>query len=204
MTQPVVAVDIDEVLTPFLQIFTQFHNREYGTNLTAKDFNSYLFGKTLKVPEPEAVARVMRFYNSHDFTSNRPFIDAAAALNQLSRHYRLIIVTSRHPISQEATLKWLETHFPQTFGAAHFSTHLYLDQPLVTKTDICLRENVKILVDDNLDFATEAAAAGIQVLLFGKEYSWNKAASLPPRVERVGDWHDVLEKLLPHEAKKAV
>lgn len=204
MTKPVVAVDIDEVLTPFLEAFIKFHNREYGSQHAVDDFKTYTFGDTLKVPEPEAVERVLQFYKSHDFTANRPFLDAAAALKQLQEHYELIIITSRHPISQEQTLAWLEQHFPQTFGAVHFSTHLYLDQPLVTKTDICKQEGVEILIDDNIEFAKEAAAKNIRVLLFGDRYSWNQAAQLPAGIERVGDWHQVLQKLLPHEARKAV
>ena len=204
MKKPVVAVDIDEVLTPFLEAFIRFHNREYHTDLKVGDFKSYIFGHTLKVPEPEAVKRVLQFYKSHDFRSNRPFIDAPAALKQLGEHYRLIIITSRHPMSQEQTLAWLEDHFPQTFGAVHFSTHLYLDQPLVTKTDICKQEGVEVLIDDNFDFAREAAGAGIRVLLFGKDYSWNQDEVLPAGVERVRDWDQVLKRLLPSEARKAV
>jgi hypothetical protein len=86
---------------------------------------------------------------------------------------------------------------------------------------MCAEIGASYLIDDSIDYATECAAAGVPMLLFGP-YAWNggKAAratggnegagaaaagwdqgsssggGLPPRVVRALTWDDVLRRLM--------
>jgi len=187
-----IAVDIDDVLVPHVRDLLAWHNREYGTDMTPDLYRSRnpkdWGAETIK----EAIQRVQKFFDTPDFLEAEPIAEAAQALKKLNGRYDLVVVTARDTIIEKATRRWLDTHFPSLFKEIRFTARLSIEKVGGAKSTIALALNAKYLIDDALENALDASAAGIRVLLFGI-YPWNEADTLPDGVIRVKDWQEVLE-----------
>jgi 5'(3')-deoxyribonucleotidase len=195
MAKETLAIDIDEVLYPFLDEFIVHHNAEYNTQLTREDFDSYNFEGPLGLEIPEMVKRVYAFTGMTADIQVDPLKEARESIVKLSDKYDLVVVTARHPSFEDITINWLERHFPDYFKHVELIGHPALvDKPL-TKAEVCLRLGATALIDDSLLHTTQVAEIGIKGILFGN-YKWNQMDVLPERVVRCENWSAVLKHLL--------
>ena len=201
-----VAVDVDEVLAQFIPALAQFHNDEYGTELSASSFKSYEFHKVWGGSVSESNAKMDRFFSSHHFISRvEPVPGAFATLTSLKREFgselELHVVTARKTVIKDLTLQWLESHYPGVFEVerVHFGNHYSADGSISrSKPEMCQAVGAVILIDDSITYAFQCAAAGIPVALFGN-YAWNSSSAdneLPSLVRRVNDWAAAEEYLV--------
>ncbi|OGL36812.1 hypothetical protein A3E49_02105 [Candidatus Saccharibacteria bacterium RIFCSPHIGHO2_12_FULL_49_19] len=191
-TKKTIAVDIDEVLMPHFQDLIDWYNKQYGTELTALDNHP-------TDPRPwgtdsfeEAIRRVHRFFDTQTFKNSMPFSEAKQAVLELSRNYKMIVITARDTILERATKDWLDEHFKELFTATHFTARYNLEGEIQTKASVALANKTDYLIDDALDHCEDAAKVGIKALLFG-EYPWNQSDKLPKGVVRVKNWQEVLD-----------
>ncbi|KAJ3096450.1 hypothetical protein HDU97_005887 [Phlyctochytrium planicorne] len=208
MSKPVLAVDLDEVLSGTIQALVNFHNEHFNTTLEVKDFFSYNYEQVWGGTPAEAVDKIRLFYASDHFSDRmQPVPGAIAALTALKQYYSLVVVTSRQEVVHEATHSFITTHYPGLIDDIHFANH-YLTPEEKTrmkskkKSEVCAEIGAKILIDDALTHAMECAEKGIKVFLFDHEgaYMWNKlpeGTNLPSNVERVHDWTDIVKALIP-------
>lgn len=196
MKKPIIAVDIDDVLTPHFQDLITWYNNEYDTHLTL--INQHRMDPRPWGTEsvPTAVKRVHRFFETTEFKNALPFQEAIKVLRRLSSTYDLVAITSRDEIIEKVTREWLDKHFTALFTAAHFTARYNLEGKSRSKIDVCLSIGAEFLIDDAMDVALEAAGKGIKVLLFG-DYPWNQSEQLPQNVSRVSGWNEVERLLLP-------
>lgn len=192
--KPVLAVDVDDVLTPFAPSFLKRYNEQHNTNHKHEDLKSYFFIKDLYGTEDndDAEPYVTEFIIWA--TNNGAVIDEAAveALRKLEDHYEIVVITSRHPDVYDATKSWLQKQLPSLFKDVHF---IRARDTKTSKPQICQEIGAKILVDDHPDHLQDCAEYGVRGLMFG-DYFWNRDAELPENVQRVKDWSEVLEVLL--------
>ncbi len=191
MTKKIIAVDIDEVLFPFLDEFLKHHNKLYGSELKSHEFEAYDFGAKLNISAAEETKRIYDFTVQLSNSQVEPIKLAQDSIAKLSTKYDLEIVTARHSKFEDVTIHWLETHFPKFFKNVSMIGYApIMDKPL-TKAEVCLASGAIALIDDSLLHITEAAAAGIEGILFGN-YSWNQMDKLPENVTRCISWPEVL------------
>ena len=188
----VVAVDIDEVMFPFVDEFAKHHNELYGTQIGKADFKSYRFEEALKGTFEEAMDRVYAFCDL-DHREIPPLVDSAG-LKKLAENYNLIAVTARNPRFGQQTKQWLGHHFPDIFGDIVMIGYAPAMEQPVTKAEVCEQLGAIALIDDSVSHVTECAEIGIKGILFG-EYPWNTAENLPPNVFRCTTWNQVEECL---------
>jgi len=191
-TKLVIAVDIDDVLTPHFQGLIDWYNHKYGTKLT-------LAHNHPTDPSPwgtdditTAGKRVHAYLDTQEFLSSQPHEEAIRALRSLSNRYILVTITARDTIIEKVTRDWLNEHFKELIRDAHFTAGYSLEGKLKSKAVIGLAINAQYLIDDSLAHCKEAAKAGIKALLYG-DYPWNQAKELPEGVTRVKNWQEVLE-----------
>ena len=191
----VIAVDIDEVLYPFLREFIIDHNLKFKTNLSIANFSSYEFEDTLKMDRRKSVQRVYDFLSKTDQINPEPIKDSKEAIVKLSKFYDLVVITSRYSKYQDQTVQWLNRHFKNIFKSVHLiGYHKVLDNP-VYKSDICLAVGAKYIIDDSLDNVIGCARKGINGILFG-DYPWNKQDLTKfKNITRAKDWNEVLNYL---------
>lgn len=191
-SKTVIAVDIDEVLMPHFQDLADWYNENYGTHLTlANNHPKNTEGWGTDSFE-EAVRRVQKFLRSETFKNSQPFEEAKAAIRQLAKKYRMVVITSRDDLVRETTHLWLEKHFKDLFAETHFTAMYSLKGKAKHKADIAKEIGVNYLIDDSLEHIEKAVQVGITGLLFG-DYPWQKVELIPKEVIRVKNWDAVLE-----------
>lgn len=197
-----IAVDLDEVIGSFIVPLCEFHNEHYGTNLSQSAFFSYAFADVWGGTREESIAKVFKFFESKYFQDIPCIPGAKRALDILQKSgFELVIVTSRQHAIEQATRKWVQKHYPGIFRDIAFGNHWGKEGKKTSKKDICVALGASVLIDDNLSYATEVAAVGIEAILFDLdgEYGWNKThnnAPDPDGVVRVKSWDDVLSVIL--------
>lgn len=197
MSKKTIAVDIDEVLAAFAESFANFCNEKWGTNLKPEDWTEH-WAEIWKVDFQETEKRADIIYKSDVFIRVMHNPEAKEVLNELSKKFKLVVVTSRHRAVSNDTIKWIKTYFSDLFQEIHFAG-IYDDiekHPLerlkVTKAEICKQIGANYLIDDSPKHCMAVAEAGITALLFG-EYKWTKVDNLPGSIIKVKNWQEVLE-----------
>ena len=117
------------------------------------------------------------FFASTHFINIKPIPHAFETLLKLKDDYDLHIVTSRQFAIQDATLEWIELHYPGLFSAVHFGNHYSKDGKMRSKPEMCRDIGAVLLIDDSLQYAMHCYKADIPVLLFG-DYAWNQIGSV--------------------------
>ncbi len=188
----IIAVDIDEVLYPFLKEFVADHNLKFKTNLKVENFSTYEFEDSLGINRRKSIQRIYDFSSKTDQINPEPIKDSKDAILKIAKFYDLVIITSRHPQYRDITVKWLNRHFKNVFKSVHLIGYHKIIQNPVYKSDICLAIGAKHIIDDSLDNILDCAKKGINGILFG-DYPWNQGnLNKFKNITRLKKWTDVL------------
>lgn len=193
MAKPVLAIDIDEVLFPFVPELLRHHNEIYGTELKFEDFTSYDFAEVWGGTSREAVDKVHAFLNLSQ-QHVEPLGEAFKAISALKQRYKLVVITSRDRQLEERTTEWLVHHFPDAFHDIILAGNHHTGLAFRTKIEICQELAAICLIDDSLRYVTECSERGLRAILFG-DYPWNRLDELPEGVARAKDWAEVVRLL---------
>ncbi len=194
MSKPIIAVDIDDVLSRTVPSILAFSNERWGHSHTLEDFNEQL-SLMWQVNAEEAKVRWLEFMNSGTMEQYDVIPDARIALETLKQRYTLIAVTSRRESLLDITREWLDSNYPnivdrvvgaQIYGEGKKNAHQ------LTKAEILLQLSASYLIDDQPKHCIGAAGVGVKGVLYGG-YPWNRNVELPSGVVRCDNWPSVLE-----------
>ncbi|KAF5377614.1 hypothetical protein D9615_005101 [Tricholomella constricta] len=186
---PVIAIDLDDVLSQTNQIVAEWHNSRFGTNMDISSFYYYYYWKNPLWGTPkETFEKVKDFYRT-DLLYDAKVVPGAreGVLSLRNMGFRLIIVTARTEDNADESWEWVNKHFPGIFDSiictgqfkdAHKTGHEVVTK--LNKAQVCADLGVKLLVDDSAENALQCATFShpTYVLLFG-DYEWNKRLSGP-------------------------
>lgn len=196
MAKPIIAVDLDDVLSSENEAMRLFINENFGQNHTPEDYQidgeywSY-WDKVWGV-DRQTARRWFNAYLDANVKSKHQLVDGAVeTIRLLERKYDLVIITSREDRMVAVTHEWLGRHFPKIFKQVEF-VRIWEKNGEHTKATIGKELGAEYLIDDNVEHCNLAQEAGIQSLLFG-EYGWNRKQVVVPGVIRVKDWQAVRE-----------
>jgi len=195
-SKPIIAVDIDDVLSETVEGFIAWSNDTYNTNLSVADYNEDL-ARMWNVDREEAERRAGNFHGGGAVSQLRHIEAARPVLAWLAERYELVVITSRRLISKDQTVGWLNKYFPGIFSPEVINFAGIWDNADEqshnrTKGDIVKKLGASYLIDDQIKHCIASAELGIKTLLFG-DYKWNQADELPKGVIRVKDWSEVLK-----------
>lgn len=192
MKKPVIAVDIDDVLSVYGDALIRFSNKRWGTSLTVEDIHED-WARMWQINH-EPLAERADTLHAELFKDLKHNESAKPVLEKLSLKYKLVITTSRQKKLLKDTEDWLNQYFNGIFSELHFAGifdgEYSEDRYKLTKKEIVSRIGADYLIDDQPKHCLAVAEAGIKGLLFG-EYPWNKVSRLPEDVTRVRDWKEV-------------
>lgn len=188
-----IAIDLDEVIACFLDAFIKYHNNIHKTTYKKSDFFSYEFWKVIGGTKEEMIDEVYRFHDSSYFDNILPLGEAIEAINKLKENNDLYIITSRQDDFMVKTKKWLDKYLPDTFIAILNSNAYPKKGTRRSKSDLCDENNIDIMIDDVLDYATECMKPGRKIFLF--RYPWNTNENIPKGFYVVSGWSEVLKIL---------
>ncbi|MEO6513183.1 MAG: hypothetical protein ABIR37_00705 [Candidatus Saccharimonadales bacterium] len=191
MGKPVIAVDIDDVIFPFVpEIIKQFNTR-IGADLTLDDFKVYHFSQVWGSTEEEANDIVAEFL-TQDVVHLQPISGAQEALSILSRDFRIVLVTARNGLFAPSTQQWLEAHFKDLFEDVIFAGNPHDTVVYREKGMVCQELGAVVLIDDSPNNLQSALDYGIDALLFGA-HNWNREHSLPAHIARCETWEETVK-----------
>lgn len=194
MAKPIIAIDIDDVLSAHVPDFIRYSNEHFGSELTVNDYDEDWY-KLWGVDAAEGTLRNDAYHASDTIGKYRHDAESIAVLRHLKNRYDLVIVTSRRATIKQITQKWLDSHFSGMFEAIHFAgmwDTVTEHSRTATKAAMCAEIGADFLIDDQLKHVSAVAAAGMEAILFG-DYSWNQSDELPKRVTRCANWTKVEE-----------
>ncbi|MEM4260648.1 MAG: hypothetical protein QXG00_05410 [Candidatus Woesearchaeota archaeon] len=189
-----IGVDIDSVLADIVRPLIFYHNSKYKTKTRYHDLITHGLSTYWNCSEDETTKRILEFYNTDHFENLKPIYGSKVAIKILRKKHILSAVTARPMIIEHKSIKWLNKHYPNSFSAV-YHTNIMLDyyNPKNKKSDYIKKYNINILIDDNLNFATECAEKDIKVLLFNSP--WNQSKNLHKNIKRVFSWRQITQIL---------
>lgn len=164
-----IAIDIDEVLVPFL--FPMAKHR--GLQLPRKEKYAYLYRDIFNIPEWESQEIVYDFYKSREFLELQPIKGSQRALLKMRRNAKkMYVVTGRQEPARERTEWWIQTHFPGIFDDVILTNSFTANE--VKKVDICRSLAIDTIIDDNIHICLECIGSGMEAINFIGEdiYPW--------------------------------
>jgi hypothetical protein len=140
-----IAIDLDEVLVPFLKPLAQYHRRELPSGR-----HSYVFRKVFDCSHEEAQEMIYDYYKSPEFLFEKPILGAQRAMATIRPQVeKMYVVTGRQNAAREQTELWIDRHFPGVFDDV-ILTNTYTEHQ-IEKVDICRALSIGCLIDDSLD-----------------------------------------------------
>ncbi|HSX14412.1 MAG TPA: hypothetical protein VLE72_00675 [Candidatus Saccharimonadales bacterium] len=193
--KPVVAIDIDDVLSPHYDLLQAHINKSFDVDLSIMEIRNLETLMAQTGTDLDGIVRSIDNFIISDAFYNDPMPGALEAIELLKHQYHLVIATARPTLIKDRTEAWVHYHFPKAFNNVDFVGGVSWGTPTADKAPVLAKMGTKILIDDSLRHCLGAAEIGIEALLFG-DYSWNQSDLLPANVTRVCDWPEVIDRLL--------
>ena len=191
MKKQIIAIDIDDVLAYHAEAMIAYSNKMFGPGHHYDNYTEHwsVFWGT---DNDETNKRAHEYHLTDDMVHYRVHEEALGILKDLSKRYKLIVVTARRQQVVSITKEWLDKNFPGIFeGIYHVGIWDVIadDSHTLTKADMCAQLGVSYLVDDQIKHCNAAADIGIEAVLFG-EYPWQSSA-VHGKVHKCHDWLSV-------------
>lgn len=196
MSKKIIAIDIDDVIADSTESFRLRINELLSVDLKKEHYR-------IEGDHWGYYERVWRIHglegkvSMDDFDkemmvdqSHVPLLpNALYATSELTNRYEIVLITSRNRAWEKSTLKWLKSHFGDSFSGVHFAGNKD-DSESRTKGQLCREVGASWLIDDNLDNCQSAINEGVEAILFG-DYGWH--VNVRKGTTRCKDWLAVLE-----------
>ena len=184
-----IGIDIDEVVAEFMKSYLEFHNKKNNTSFCLDDLTDYHLWKCgVHNSKEESIRAIIEFQNSPFFDDITLIEGAKSGIEFLSQKYSVFFVTSRPSDLREKTERFFHNNFPKNGYHFIFSGEIYGGK---TKSEICNEEKIKLMIDDNAEYALSCAKSGIKTFLFDKP--WNKHYEKHNNLIKVKNWGELLE-----------
>ncbi len=186
-----IGIDIDEVVVEFVKGYLKFYEKESGKKYLFDNVSSYNFWEVLDFSKEEAYGSVNRFFETEDFEKLDLIDGVNESIGELSENNDIFFITSRPNFINGKTKEFLNRNFPEvSFELIHSKG---FDTQRKHKEEICLDRDIKIMIEDNYEYAKKCADKGINVFLLDKP--WNKSSEEHKNITRVKHWNEILEQL---------
>jgi|SRR6056300_123988 hypothetical protein len=166
-----VAIDIDEVLMPFVKPMADWR----GHKMPRRRGYTYVYRDMFNISEFESQKMVREFYESRVFQMIEPLDGAVEGVARLRRDTeKIYAVTGRQQVVREKTEDWLELHFPGMFDDL-VMTNSFTEHE-VAKVDVCRALDLDTIIDDSELNCLSCAYGGMTAIHFagteGGLYPW--------------------------------
>jgi uncharacterized HAD superfamily protein len=192
MEKKKIGIDIDEVVVNFIKNYLEFHKEKYNLNFPIEKITSYKFWETGLFEDRDSAIRMIKLFQESEHFDNLDFIDGFEdAFVFLTNNFDIFFITSRPEYLKDKTNNFFNTSFLNSVFEIIFSGDFFGGGK--TKSEICGELGIKIIIEDNADYALDCAENGIKVFLLDKP--WNKNYEKHENIIKVDNWEEILEKL---------
>lgn len=191
-TDILIATDIDEVLAHCHPQLMRFHNEVYGTCCDLNDSPTYDLKDVWGCSQEEAKKRLMEFYESEYFRMIEPIEESKLVVEYLAAKYPYVAITARDLIVKDATLEFMEEHFPAV-QKTYFANEWAVPGNGNPKGRICEELGARFMKEDAPSFVHDCAGSGVHVFL--NDRGWNRHIPDSDYVTRVTGLSETIEPI---------
>ena len=190
--QKCIAVDIDEVLVPFVNTLSHYHQKKVRQPISIPLRHAYHYASLFNLTEKESSDLVREFYSSEEHARMDALPGARWGLDSLKKKgYSISLVTGRQKYSRDAT----ENLITRLFGHNAVDDIIFCDhytEFAKKKHLICESLGAKYLIDDDFNQCSNCLNIGIPSYNFigNPVYPWCDETTIS-----VKDWEQVLKKV---------
>lgn len=170
-----IGIDLDGVIVDTIRFVSRELTRHLGREYTPDDI-AHRLGKL------EGVDKVLQERGEYLLCSLGPIERAVEAINALSEHHEVYIISARFRMHYDMTLEWMKRH------------KIKVKEVIFTegkgKADICRKLEIDLFVEDSAENALEISGAGIKVILLSTEYNRAVKAAM---IEHRKNWDEIFE-----------
>ncbi len=195
---PKVAIDLDEVVFPFMEGINAHYNRLFGTSYKVSDYHDYNLEAVWDQPK-NRVDQIIREFLSGDVRHLQPMDGAVMGLKVLEQEFQMAAVSMRDGLSTivQATQRYLQHHGADVFDLGiHLCGNRHLGTPHRSKLDVCRALGAQYLLDDHPQNVLACAAGGMYCVLHGTMPHSRLEGPIPERVYVAKDWPESTAMLL--------
>jgi 5'(3')-deoxyribonucleotidase len=186
-----IGIDLDDVVVDFSRPFCEFYNQRNGTNFQYEEWTKYHFADSFGLDKKLVNALAEEFINNGASHSLHFIEGAKEGIQALFRlNYEPCIVTSRPLRWNELTNNFFKRELPKTPIKIFYSDEISKDHAF-GKASICARENIKVIIEDNAEYALACLNACAQPILLNQTWNQGEFAG----IIRARDWKEILEKI---------
>ena len=163
-----IAVDVDEVLCPFVYTMSKWARRK-----VPKGKYAYDYAKMFKMERKHTQDMVYLFYQSDEFKKMKPLELSRLYLDNIKKgNKKMYALTGRQRICEHETIKWINNWYPGVFDDV-ILTDSYT-QNEISKADICKSLAITVLVDDNYKTCLDCMDVGVNAINYVGDpiYPW--------------------------------
>ena len=181
----VIAIDIDEVLVPFLPALSRFYTRQTNIKVKMPPRYQYHYASLFNITEEESVELVKNFYDTSFHANLRPTRGSKEMVRKLSENNTLIAVTGRQSYARDPTEKLIKNHFRDSFSDIIYCDHF--TSSARSKGEICKEISADLLIDDSYKNCKECLDLSIPAVNFTgwPLYAWCEISDIS-----ITGWHD--------------
>lgn len=192
MKNSVIAIDLDEVLSPFVSELMKWYNLTHQTNLQFEQFITYDFTQIWGGTREECANICNTFHETRNIEELLPIENSFEALSTLKKEHKLVLVTSRPLQHFDYTHAWINRHFPNIFSDIILCNHWTSQGQSIKKSEACQKVGAQYFVDDLPHYVEEVAKCEIKSFLFG-DYPWNQNIIPHHQIQRVTGWGEIVK-----------
>jgi uncharacterized HAD superfamily protein len=193
-----IAIDIDDVIADTSEAIRLWGNEKSGIEMTKEDYSieGEYWGYYERVWDQKNLNSVLFFDDAEAAIINSeiqvPLLAGASfAIRELAKQFRIVLITSRNPLLEAITRKWLDEHFEGLDVELYFAKNpKNISGSSKTKGQLCKELGAFLLIDDNVDHCQSMLDEGLEAVLFGT-YGWQPY--VPEGAIRCNDWPAVVE-----------
>lgn len=193
----IIWVDMDETLCYTVRDLLEHHKLTIWEIIAKEEHitDYYLHNiPGISIKNQEEAVQLFRevFYKDMDKYEINPIPGAKEKLLDFkNKWFELDIVTARDShLFWEYTDIWLKKHYPEIFNQIHHANHFWEFWKAIPKSELCKQNWIKIMIEDNLDYAMELARWGIKTFLLHKPWNY-KRDEKHELLKRVEHWWEV-------------
>ena len=160
----VIAIDIDEVLVPFLPALSRFYTHQTNIKVRPQARHSYHYASLFNITEGEASDLVKEFYDTSFHANLRAIRGSKEMVKKLSEKNTLIAVTGRQTYAREPTEELLKNNFRDSFTDIIYCDHFTPNSR--SKGEVCKQICADLLIDDSYKNCMECLELSIPAVNF--------------------------------------
>jgi uncharacterized HAD superfamily protein len=194
----VITFDCDEVLADLVKgMLCRHDNRFFGVPLVWDDIVDYYIEhlpqfKEHSISFDQAKQLFDEIIMDHKWV--QPVEGMPALVSDLKRQgHELYVITARGDELTDATMTWIQTHYPDMFSDVILANH-YNQKNKQCKGDLCHYLGSQIMIEDTMHNTQKVIAKNIPVIM--PEKPWNKQYANDHRVYKAQDTDHIKELLI--------